>query len=391
MLRSIMRWLVLAAACALLVLQSGCTSCREYVHNGFKVGPNYKQPPALVAEHWIDANDERVRSQCDDLASWWRALDDPLLDQLMANAYQQNLTLREAGFRVLEARAQYGIAVGQLFPQQQDLTGSYRRSGRGRVFTNSWSTAFNLTWELDFWGRFRRAVESADASLDASVFNYDDVLVTLLSDVATNYVQIRTDQERLKLLENTVKIQTDVYNVIKERVEIGFGPLTPLDLAQAESNLKQSQAQIAQLKIDIRTSENRLCTLLGIPTVDLEPMLAAAPKKTIPEVPNYVVVGIPADLLRRRPDVRRAERQAAAQAEQIGIAQTDLYPAFTHQRNAWLAGLDFPSFVFIASFERHGWPFVPVELAQLRTNFEQRAFARCHIQRARRHLSGNGA
>ena len=177
--------------------------------------------------------------------------------------------------------------MGQLFPQQQDLTGSYRRSGRGRVFTNSWSTAFNLTWELDFWGRFRRAVESADASLDASVFNYDDVLVTLLSDVATNYVQIRTDQERLKLLENTVKIQADVYSVIKGRVEIGFGPLTPLDLAQAESNLKQSQAQIAQLKIDIRTSENRLCTLLGIPTVDLEPMLAAAPKKTIPEVPNF--------------------------------------------------------------------------------------------------------
>src|SRR5262249_10226227 len=152
--------------------------------------------------------------QCDDLASWWRAMDDPLLDQLMQNAYQQNLTLREAGFRVLEARAQYGIAVGQLFPQTQDLTGSYRRSGRGLLFTNTWSTAFNLTWELDFWGRFRRAVASADATLDASVFNYDDALVTLLSDVATNYVNIRTDQERLKLLENTVKIQTDVYNFI---------------------------------------------------------------------------------------------------------------------------------------------------------------------------------
>ena len=287
MLRSIMRWLVLAAACVLLVLQSGCTSCREYVHNGFKVGPNYKQPPALVAEHWIDANDERVRSQCDDLASWWRAMDDPLLDQLMANAYQQNLTLREAGFRVLEARGAVWYCRGAVISAATGFDGQLSAQWRGRVFTNSWSTAFNLTWELDFWGRFRRAVESADASLDASVFNYDDVLVTLLSDVATNYVQIRTDQERLKLLENTVKIQTDVYNVIKERVEIGFGPLTPLDLAQAESNLKQSQAQIAQLKIDIRTSENRLCTLLGIPTVDLEPMLAAAPKKTIPEVPNY--------------------------------------------------------------------------------------------------------
>jgi NodT family efflux transporter outer membrane factor (OMF) lipoprotein len=254
---------------------------------------------------------------------------DPLLNGLMNNAYQQNLTLREAGFRVLEARAQYGIAVGEFFPQQQDLTGSYRRSGRGVLFTNTWSTAFNLAWELDFWGRFRRAIQSADASLDASVFNYDDALVTLLSDVAMNYVQIRTDQERLKLLENTVKIQTDIYNFIDERLKIGFHGVTELDRAQAESDLKQSQAQIAQFRIDIRTSENRLCTLLGIPSVDLEPMLAAAPQKSIPVVPDFVVVGIPADLLRRRPDVRRTERQAAAQAEQIGIAEADLYPAFS--------------------------------------------------------------
>jgi NodT family efflux transporter outer membrane factor (OMF) lipoprotein len=329
MLRSTWRILAAAAGCFLILFSSGCTSCREYLHNGFKVGPNYERPPALVAEHWIDADDQRVRSQCDDLATWWTALNDPLLNQLIANAYSQNLTLREAGYRVLEARAQYGIAVGNLFPQQQDLTGSYTRFGRGRVFTNSWSTAFNLNWELDFWGRFRRAVQSADASLDASVFNYDDALVTLLSDVATNYVNVRTDQERLKLLDNTVKIQTDVYNFIDERVKIGFHGVTELDRSQALSNLKQSQAQMTQLRIDIRTSENRLCTLLGIPTVDLEPMLANAPQKSIPTVPDYVVVGIPADLLRRRPDIRRAERQAAAQAEQIGIAETDLYPAFS--------------------------------------------------------------
>ena len=329
MLRSTLRVLAIAAASALLLLQGGCTSCHEYLRNGFKVGPNYSRPPALVAEHWIDANDQRVRSQCDDLASWWRAMDDPLLDQLMTNAYSQNLTLRQAGFRVLEARAQYGIAVGEFFPQQQNLTGSYRRSGRGVVFTNSWSTAFNLAWELDFWGRFRRAIESADASLDASVFNYDDVLVTLLSDVATNYVQIRTNQERLKLLENTVKIQTDVYNFINERLKIGFGIVTELDRSQAESNLKQSQRKLHNYESILRTAENRLCTLLGIPTVDLEPMLTAGPKQSIPAVPDYLVVGIPAALLRRRPDVRRAERQAAAQAEQIGIAQTDLYPAFT--------------------------------------------------------------
>ena len=209
------------------------------------------------------------------------------------------------------------------------MNGSYTRFGVGQSFFNRWNTSFNLAWELDFWGRFRRAVQSADDSLDASVFNYDDVLVTLLGDVASNYVQVRTDQEQIRLLEKIVKIQTDVYNFIDQRLKVGFHGVTDLDQAQAESDLKQSIAQIAQFKIDLRISENRLCTLLGIPIVDLEPLLNSAPNTTIPKVPDYVVVGVPADLLRRRPDVRKAERLAAAQAEQIGIAETAMYPAFS--------------------------------------------------------------
>ena len=327
-----------AAFATALLLFSGCTGPVDYVHNGFKVGPNYHTPPAMIADHWIDSTDRRVRSECDDLAGWWTVMNDPLLNELMVYAYQQNLTLRQAGFRVLEARAQYRIAVGEFFPQEQTMDGSYTRLGVGRTFFNSWSTSFNLAWELDFWGRFRRAIQSADDSLDASVFNYDDVLVTLLGDIASNYVQVRTDQEQIRLLEKVVKIQTDILNVIDARLKVGFQSVTSLDRDQAISNLQQSIAQIAQFKIDLRISENALCVLLGIPVVNLEPILNSAPNTEIPKVPDTVVVGVPGDLLRRRPDVRRAERLAAAQAEQIGIAEAALYPAFSiHGTLGWQA------------------------------------------------------
>jgi NodT family efflux transporter outer membrane factor (OMF) lipoprotein len=307
----------------------GCTRLRDYVGNGFKVGPNYVTPPAPVAEHWIDADDVRLRSETADLSTWWAVFNDPALNNLMVDAYQQNLTLREAGYRVLAARAQYGIAVGTFFPQQQNTSGGYQRQAVQGAYSELWNYGFNLAWELDFWGRFRRAIASAEATLDASVFNYDDVLVTLLGDVASAYVQIRTTQRRIELLQNAIAVQQDVYNFIDRRLKEGFKGVTDLDKAQAESDLRQSQAQIAQFQIDLRQLENGLCALLGRPAFDLEPWLAAAPKTGIPIPPNDVMVGIPADLLRRRPDVRRAERQAAAQAEQIGIATSDLYPAFT--------------------------------------------------------------
>src|SRR5262245_37183742 len=120
--------LLLAVLLLVPLLSCGCTSLREYVHNGFKVGPNYGRPPAAVANDWIDASDERVRKESDDLSKWWTVFKDPTLDSLICFAYQQNLTLREAGFRVLEARAQFLIDVGNLFPQTQAMTGSYTRN-----------------------------------------------------------------------------------------------------------------------------------------------------------------------------------------------------------------------------------------------------------------------
>ncbi|MCE9555296.1 MAG: TolC family protein, partial [Planctomycetes bacterium] len=323
--------LLRSVSCCLVVLltANGCTNPVQYVRNGLKVGPNYVTPPAPVAENWIDAADKRVRNDGEDPCLWWTVFDDPLLNRMMVDASRQNLTLREAGFRILQSRAQLGIAIGEFFPQQQNAAGSYTRFGVGQNFFDSWNFGFNLGWELDFWGRFRRAITAAEDDLDASVFNYDAVLVTLMGDIASSYVQVRTDQERIRLLQRIVVIQQNVLTFINAQLQVGFRGVTDVDRAQAESNLKQSLAQIANLEISVRVNQNRLCTLMGIPTQDIDTILNSGPKTAIPKTPDFVIVGMPADLLRRRPDVRRAEREAAAQAELIGIAESDFYPAIT--------------------------------------------------------------
>jgi NodT family efflux transporter outer membrane factor (OMF) lipoprotein len=346
------RLIKLSAIAGMVLLSSGCTSLSEYIHNGFKVGPNYCPPPAPIAEHWIDASDVRIRSQCDDISQWWCVFNDPQLNNLVACAYRQNLTLKEAAFRVLQARARLAIARGDIFPQSQTFSGSYTRQGSGtNGFSDLWNYNFNLQWELDIWGRLRRAIASADDQLQFSVADYDDVMVTLLGDIATNYVRIRTDQERIKLLNENVEIQRLVYELARKRVSVGSGG--DLDVEQAESNLRQTEAQIPQLEIDIRQSADQLCTLLGIPTVDLMRYLGLAP---IPTSPPEVAVGIPADLLRRRPDIRRAERAAAAQSEQIGIAQADLYPMFTLNGTLGYSANNFPDLFTSQAFNGNVGP-----------------------------------
>jgi NodT family efflux transporter outer membrane factor (OMF) lipoprotein len=313
------------------VLAAGCTGVQEYVHNGFKVGPNYAKPPAAIAKDWIDAADQRVRKESDDLSQWWGVFNDPALDGLIKSAYSQNLTLRAAGMRVLQARAQLGISTGELFPQKQQITGDYTRTLQSQRtvfglfipfhYYNQWDLGNNLSWELDFWGRFRRAVESDSATLDASVENYDDVLVTLLGDVATYYTQMRTSDERIKYAKENVELQRETLRLTESRFKAGT--VSELDVVQARSTLEQTQALIPQFEIDLRVSNNQLCILLGMSMEDLQARVGPAP---IPVAPVEVAAGIPADLLRRRPDVRRAERQAAAQCAQIGVAEAEFYP-----------------------------------------------------------------
>ncbi len=336
-----LRWHLCLLAC--LALVAGCaTSLHEYVHNGFKVGPNYCRPAAPVSEHWIDYADSRVSSQPPQNWAWWTVFEDPVLNELILTANEQNLTLREAGYRVLESRALRGVAVGNIFPQFQEAFGSYNRqqlsleaanftagggAGAGLIDRNfsTWTLGTRLAWELDFWGRFRRAIEAADADLDASVENYDDVLVILLGEVATTYIDIRTAEERLRFARSNVTSQSGSLNLAKIRFDEGAA--TRLDITQAQTNLSQTEAAIPVLETQLRQAQNRLCVLLGVPPEDISQRLG--PDSRIPKAPVSVAVGVPADLIRRRPDVRRAEREVAAQSARIGIAEADLYPAFT--------------------------------------------------------------
>jgi hypothetical protein len=181
-------------------------SCKNYVHNGFKVGPEYCKPAAPVADSWIDEYDERVRTELPNYADWWSVFNDPVLDRLMEETYQQNLDLKAAGLRVLQSRYIRSIAMGGFFPQSQEAFGSYTRSQNSQniaggllpLNTNTWATGFDVFWELDVWGKFRRNIESADASLDASVEDYDAILISLLAETASTYVDLRTAQQRLE-------------------------------------------------------------------------------------------------------------------------------------------------------------------------------------------------
>ena len=220
------------------------------------MGPNFCPPAAAVADSWIDAENPNVSTEPAQDAAWWRTFNDPVLDSLVCTAYRQNLTLRIAGLRILEARAQRAIAAGELFPQTQQLNGAYTRTQGSANAANAFPNRFyddwtvgsgnvniaGLAWELDFWGQFRRALESADARLGASIYNYDDVLVLLISDVANNYVTIRTAEQRIQYARKNVEIQKGSLNLAD--VKFRNGATTRLDVTQGQSNLSQTEATI---------------------------------------------------------------------------------------------------------------------------------------------------
>ena len=325
--------LVLCVATVSVMLTMGGCSLPQWYRNGFKVGPNYCKPAAAVESEWIDfQRDPRISEEPVDISAWWTVFNDPILNVLVEAAAQQNLTLRVAGTRILQAQAVRGISAGNLFPQVQQAFGSYDRVQASESIANSppvknfdtWSSGFNLSWELDFWGRFRRGLESADAALDASIEGYDNVLVLLLSDVASTYVQIRTIQEQLRLVRENVELQEQSLKIAQAQFDAGQADAS--DTLQTRNNVEQTRALIPGLEAALRQANNALCILLGEPPCDLVAEMGEGP---IPVAPEAVPLGIPAELLRRRPDIRQAERIVAAQCAQIGVAESELYPHFT--------------------------------------------------------------
>ena len=296
------------------------------------VGPDYETPEAPVETSWIDFRDTRIQSEDTDLRSWWRVFGDPVLDGLMEQAGAGSLTLQAAAERVSAARARRDLAVGFMFPQAQGASGSggtTRNSeltpganvpGFDRTSTQ-WNADVGASWEIDFWGRFRRAIEATDAELQASVADYDDVMVLLYAEVASHYISYRTFQDRVRYLRLNEQIQEGAFNVTKSRFDAGEVP--ERDVFEAQQVLEETRSLIPDAELGARIENNALCVLTGQPPRDLSAELGEG---SIPKPPPTVAVGIPADLLRRRPDVRRAERIAAARCAVIGIAKSDYYP-----------------------------------------------------------------
>jgi NodT family efflux transporter outer membrane factor (OMF) lipoprotein len=302
--------------------------------SGCAVGPDFVRPDAPSEEEWIDSDVPQIKTEPADLTDWWKVFNDPTLDSLIETAYEQNLPLHIAGLRIMEARAQLGVAIGNQYPQLQQVSGSGTavqisdnapNSSAADKFFYDYQLGFDAAWELDFWGRFRRGVESAQANYLASIAGYDDALVTLTAEVARTYVLISTFEERIVIAQANVDIQKRSLEIAEARFEGGL--VTELDVQQAKALLNDTEATISRLKIGLRQSRHGLSILLGIPPGGLKDVLIES--GTIPEAPAEVVVGIPADLLRRRPDIRTAELEAAAQSALIGVAKADLYPQFS--------------------------------------------------------------
>jgi NodT family efflux transporter outer membrane factor (OMF) lipoprotein len=301
------------------------------------VGPDFVTPDSNIADAWSTTDASRISTARPDDAAWWTNFDDPTLDRLIGLAYRQNPGLQQTGVNVLRARAQLGAAIGSLYPQQQQGFGQYQYHNRGTNDDGSLAVGIDdlsyrtlqygltATWEIDFWGKFRRAVESADENFLASISNYDAALVSLTSTVATTYVDIRTTEERLRVVRENVKVQEENLRIARARFE--NGETSERDVAQATSQLGETQGQIPPLEVSLAQNKNALAALLGLTPARLGAELSE--DGSIPAAPRQIAAGIPRDLLRQRPDVRQAEQVAAGESALIGATKADLYPAFS--------------------------------------------------------------
>ncbi len=299
------------------------------------VGPDYQQPKLDVKKDWLEASNTALKRGDAELGAWWTVFQDPILNRLIDEARHQNLSLQAAGVRILEARAQLGIATGFEYPQVQQANGdlsfqqiSAHAPNTTSIIDRSFGTTgigFDAGWELDVWGQFRRGVEASQANLDASIATYDDVLVSLMAEVARTYVIVRTLEQQIQVALENLKIQIETLNIADALYSGGL--ITELDYLQAKTLLNNTESTIPPLQAALRQAKNSLSVLLGETPGTVDSYLGES--GLIPTAPKEVAVGVPADLLRRRPDIRLAENQLMTQSALIGVAKADLYPHFS--------------------------------------------------------------
>ncbi len=376
---------------SLISLTTGCAGqFNNWLHNGFKVGPDYMKPAAQVADEYAEVADPQITNEPPDYSDWWTVFNDPVLDRLIAIASQQGNhdpnaygfrftgaglsgpnpprdSLREAALRVLQAREALRRDVGNLAPgnsspsasvlaggaggapigQQEAFFDYQRRQSSKETFPSNlpkakdiltpkrsysiWDLGIRAGWEVDIWGKFRRAIEAGRADLDLTIEDYDAILVAILSDVAQCYYEIRTLQQGLCYTVKNVEAQRGALELAQTKFRAGA--TTELDVQQAQTNLARTQSLVPEIRKRLRLKYNMLCFILGYPPHNIDYLLGKPPtceeNLLIPAVPPQVAVGIPADLLRRRPDLRAAERNVASESARIGIRAADLFPSIS--------------------------------------------------------------
>lgn len=310
----------LVASSALLAV--GCTS----------VGPDYHAPEPTIGSAWQQSREAGLVDGTPIDGAWWKTFGDPQLDEIVERALEQNLDLRAAFARLESATALRGVAAADRWPSL-DARASYehRSESENTPFgafiprTNIHTIAVDAAWELDLWGRVRRSVEAADADLSASVADLDAAAVSVAGEVVAAYVDLRASQRRLAIAQDNLALQERTLGLVRAR--FGAGLVVERDVAQAATNVESTRSRLPSLAAAASTAQNRLAVLLGKSPMDLPSSLrAAAP---LPTPPARVAVGVPADLVRRRPDVRAAERRFAAAFARIGVAEGDRYPRLT--------------------------------------------------------------
>ena len=289
------------------------------------VGPDFVAPEVSVNPEWSGTGGDEFVAESPNSAKWWESLNDPVLDQLIERAHRNNNSLKIAGLRVLEARATLGIATGRQYPQTQAAFGDVTAVRANNNTTVQRNLGIAAAWEIDFWGKFRRGIESADASFLASIASFDDVIILLTAQVADTYAILRTTEEQLDIARDNIAIQQRSFEIVDVRFRNGES--SELDVGQARTLLLSTEAAIPQLEAQQRQAQNALSALLGEPPGQLAGLLGS--KGKLPDVPDQVAVGIPADTLRQRPDVRQAELLSLAQNAQVGVARAGLYPSFS--------------------------------------------------------------
>jgi outer membrane protein, multidrug efflux system len=299
------------------------------IYGCMSVGPDYIRPDITISPSWharLTGGLYNGTSDTSELAKWWETLGDTELTRLITRAVQTNIDIRQAVSRIRQARAQRSIYRAGLFPGADASASATRSSGSENMgskgIRTAYSAGFDALWEIDLFGGIQRSVEAADADLQSSIEDLHDVHVSLAAEVATNYIDLRTYQSRLMVARTNLKNQEDTYKLIIERRQAGL--VDELDVAQARASLERIRSGIPSLRSGINESKNRLAVLLGTQPGTLHKELEES--ESIPLVPGQIAVGVPADVLRQRPDIRKAEQELIAQTARVGVATADMYP-----------------------------------------------------------------